>query len=128
MKNRTIVILSIIICLFVSCQNKSNNCVGNYKNDKFILRDTSDTLYDYDIEMLTLKADNAFTLKKYNGQLLIEGSWKIVKTHRNNYTICFEYSDKKILGTLKGTIITFRYPNEFHNGIYEQILYVKQIR
>ena len=120
-----VIALTASFFLTISCGKLEKEViVGSYEIDKCILRDTLIKAQDY--RVISIKSDNSFQLKYLEGEnSVIIGKWEILKSDKNEAFIRFNYSDKHIDGVLKGTILNFDYPNDFHSGKYENILYVK---
>ena len=119
-------ILSSFAILIISCKNDiKENFYGYYEIDKTILRNSQNNISDY--SFIKINANNTFELK-YNRKDTIpqvKGIWKLKSENSEKSLVEFVYNDKKIEGVLDGTIFYFSYPNDFHNGKYESLLYVK---
>ncbi len=116
--------------LFTSCTHvDESDMVGEYFIDKWEYRDSSLNAVLYPI--LSIKKDNRFELKESNGSVCIFGTWKTQKrrmfSKNNDISIEFYYDGNKIIRSdLKGTIFYFYYPNDFYQGKYNVVLYVKK--
>ncbi|WP_157868405.1 hypothetical protein [Flavobacterium indicum] len=110
----------------LSCkENNDIDIVGNYEIDKVIVKNQTNNISDY--RFLKIYANNTFELN-YNKKdtiAQVKGIWKLKRINSEKTLVEFVYNNKKIEGVLDGTIFYFTYPNDFHNGKYESILYVK---
>jgi hypothetical protein len=118
-------VLLVSILLSKSCKSLDDyKIVGTYKMDKFVVRDPSLKIEEY--SLLSLFEDNTFELTRYGNSDKIMGRWHVVERRlKNKLLIEFVFSDKKVNGVLDGTIFYFDYPNDFHSGKFDRILYVK---
>ena len=111
------------ICLFFISCSKFNpvDFTGRYQLDKHVLR----TNIDYKLEpILTIKSNNEFVLQKDS---LIKGHWQFISYDKGSAIIEFSFLGNKIFGRFRGPIIYFDYPNDFDNGSFESMLYVKLV-
>lgn len=100
---------------------------GRYGSDKFALRDTSLKIEAY--PLLLLNPDKSFELKRHNSPDKMVGSWKIIGlANEDEATLEFSFSDKTISASVRKTIIYFTYPNDFYNGKFESLIYVRLVR
>lgn len=125
MKIIKIIISTLFFLNFVSCSKmEKSEIIGNYGIDKGVLRDANIKIEEY--STLSLNDDNTFQLRNYEKEIKINGSWAIVENkNEEEVVIEFNYLNKQISASLRGTIITFEYPNDFYNGRYKHLLYVK---
>lgn len=125
MKIIKIIISTLFFLNFVSCSKmEKSEIIGNYGIDKGVLRDANIKIEEY--STLSLNDDNTFQLRNYEKEIKINGSWAIVENkNEEEVVIEFNYLNKQITASLRGTIITFQYPNDFYNGRYKHLLYVK---
>ncbi len=125
MKIIKIIISTLFFLNFVSCSKmEKSEIIGNYGIDKGVLRDANIKIEEY--STLSLNDDNTFQLRNYEKEIKINGSWAIVENkNEEEVVIEFNYLNKQITASLRGTIITFEYPNDFYNGRYKHLLYVK---
>lgn len=118
-------IICSMIALFSSCSRLAKtNVTGYYNIDKFIEKDT--TVKSLVYEDLYINENNTFVLKAANPKAEITGNWEIVNSKSNKSgTIEFIFDKKRIQGKLEGNIFSFEFPDDFHNGKFEKVLYVK---
>lgn len=118
-------IFCISIFLFSSCTEPTKpKVVGYYSIDKYSVRDTFRTIIS--LSYLTLKDDETFVLSNLNKKGSIIGKWKILKSNgEDEGVIQFEFEHKIIQASLRQSILSFTYPNDFNDGYYDNILYVK---
>lgn len=120
-KYSTVIIF--IIFLFKCTPNKENEVVGLYGIDKFNLLDGNNKR---DYEFLKLNSDYTFNvLNNELDSIILKGKWRIVKKVKDRLSVEFSFNNQSIEGSLDGNIFYFIYPNDFHNGKYESVLYVK---
>ncbi|MDY3529836.1 hypothetical protein PG593_08615 [Riemerella anatipestifer] len=123
--NRILVLFIFLCCFLAACSDKKNKIIGIYKIDKY------DILYDNnvkDYQYLELKSDEIFNLfyTETESSENIQGRWKILgETKDNGVLVQFQYDERVIVGILRGNIFYFTGANDFHNGKYRNILYVK---
>ncbi|TCC87247.1 hypothetical protein EZ428_21310 [Pedobacter frigiditerrae] len=117
-------IITILFFTLISCSTnlKEYEIVGKYEVDKFSYRDKSVLVDDY--STLSLNPDSTFEFQMYNKPKGLTGRWKIVQSKKETL-IEFTCANKKMNGRLKGTIISFDYPNDPFNGRYNSILFVR---
>ena len=111
------------ICLFFISCSKFNpvDFVGRYQLDKNVIR----TNVNYTLEpILTIKSNNEFELQKDS---LIKGHWQFIRYDKESAIVEFSFLGNKIFWKFRGTIIYFDYPNDFDNGAFESMLYVKLV-
>lgn len=109
------ILVVVFLTLIVGCVKK-NEIVGDYKIEKFN-PERIDNMYTN----MSIKEDNTFELTTENREKVIQGNWKSIFN-----TITFEYDNTEVKGELKdyGAFIV-NSPNDFHNGHFSIILYVK---
>lgn len=119
-----IILITLGVFFFFSCnQKKETEFIGVYGIDKYTIRDLNIDTDDY--SRLEIKSDGSFIAFSNNNS--IEGKWEIKQQNENEKTFRFTFENKIIIGVLRGSIFYFIFPNDFHNGKYESILYVKLI-
>lgn len=130
MINNRMKAFKITVCLLlflniISCSKmEKSQIIGNYGIDKGILRDANIKIEE--CSTLSLNKDNTFQLKNYKEEVKVNGKWEVIENiNEEEVLIKFHYSNKQITALLKGTIFTFEYPNDFYNGRYRHLLYVK---
>ncbi len=128
----------LILFLYIFTVNSCNKVEereisGVYEVDKITVKDKVETKpYTF----LKLNPDYTFKLISDNKTQKdsISGSWKIKdlpiyikisSPFEKETVIQFTYSGKQTEGRLRGTIIYFDYPNDFHGGRFQSMLYVK---
>lgn len=120
-------IIYIIGVLLLNSCCKYKEFKGIYISDKFVVKEAENNSMNYNI--LEIKENNTFTLsssvEKENTK--ITGSFS-TECKGDNIFFYFIYENKKIKGRLNGNIFYFSYPNDFHNGKYESIIYVKSAK
>lgn len=104
-----------------SCNKVSKkDLIGVYKGDK-----VSTELSGSDYRYLVLEENNKFYLKYMDTEKKgIIGSWKILDSKKDTLNVQFHFSDKNIIGKLKGNIFLFEKNNVFDNR-FPAWLYVK---
>jgi hypothetical protein len=115
-----------ILCSLFSCKgNEELTIVGNYEIDKVVSKNRANNIPDY--KFLKINEDKTFELKyeKSDNVAKVKGKWELEKVNSEKSLVKFVYNNKRIIGTLKGSIFYFSYPNDFHNDKYESLLYVK---
>lgn len=113
---------------FFSCTRMGEkDVIGSYKIDKFISRDESNQMKE--LMFLNVLERGKFELFSYDSTHRIYGDWRIIETNsKAEAQVEFSYSSKKIVGKINNTVFSFSFPNEFHEGKYENLLYVKLYR
>lgn len=119
----------IIFCLGLLGCNRNvdvREIVGDYAIDKGIIRDTSIKIENFTI--LTINTDMSFRLrhKVTPSHSDITGNWKVMEVLGEEVKIQFEFQNKQIVAPLRhNSRFDFDYPNEFHQGKYNHLLYFK---
>lgn len=119
MKNNVIILM--ILLFFVSCNKSSEKkIIGVYEGDK-VAAEFSGSDYRY----LVLEGDNKFYLKYLDIEKKgITGSWKLLYSKNDTLNVQFHFSNKNVLGKLKGNTFLFENPNVFDQR-FPSWLYVK---
>jgi hypothetical protein len=105
------IIISFVIVGLQGC-NGNQKIIGEYQLDKFVLG--KGKRKNSEAPILKLNSDNTFELLRNNK---LNGTWRKTNLIGEENIIEFKYSDKKITGKLRGTVIYFEYPNDFDSGI-----------
>lgn len=117
--SRVFFVLSTCTFLCACKEFNSKDFVGKYQLDHPVLR----TKLNYNIEpVLVIKDDNTFELKKDE---FIKGKWKFIGFEDGKAKLQFIFLNKSIFAHFSGTIIYFIFPNDFDNGAFESMLYVR---
>lgn len=120
MKNKVIILM--ILLFFVGCNKSSEKkIIGVYTSDKVPLELSDEKVYHY----LILDENNIYHLK-YNdvNKKRITGSWKLLDSKNDTLNVQFHFSNKNVIGKLKGNIFLFEKPNVFDQR-FSSWLYVK---
>ncbi|MFP9117683.1 hypothetical protein ACLI08_07835 [Flavobacterium sp. RNTU_13] len=125
MKAFKITICLLLFLNLISCSKMDKSqIIGNYGIDKGVLRDANVKIEEY--TTLSLNEDNTFQLRNYKDEVKVNGQWEVIENmNKEEVLIKFHYSNKQITALLKGTIFTFEYPNDFYDGRYRHLIYVK---
>jgi hypothetical protein len=126
-KSNNFIIYIILFFIFNGCRKIDNDkIIGRYGIDKYEIRDDTNKTTDY--ALLILNPKNCFELSRYNNNETIKGKWWVFKSKSSTEAVIrFKYSNNQIDGLLNGNILSFEYPNDFHLGKYQNVLYVKLI-
>ncbi len=120
MKNNVIILM--VLLFFVGCNKSSKEKItGVYTSDKVPVELSDDKEYHY----LILDENNIYHLK-YNDvdKKGITGSWKLLEVKNDTLNVQFYFSNKNIIGKLKGNTFLFDKPNVFDQR-FSSWLYVK---
>ena len=119
------IVLCILCSLFSCKENIGLTIVGNYEIDKVIARNKANNIPDY--KFLKINDDKTFELRHEKNDTVakVKGKWRLETINSSKSLVKFVYNNKQIIGSLKGNIFYFSYPNDFHNDKYESLLYVK---
>lgn len=120
MKNNVIILA--VLLFFIGCNKSSEEKItGVYTSDKVPLELSDDKQYHY----LILDENNIYHLK-YNDvdKKGITGSWKLLEAKNDTLNVQFYFSNKNIIGKLKGNTFVFEKPNVFDQR-FSSWLYVK---
>lgn len=120
------ILLILLICLLACNENKDKDIMGIYKIDKTVFLSKQVNIKDYQYLELNSKGTfNVFHNKKETENQL-HSKWKFLSELKDNgLLVQFEFEEKIIEGILRGNIFYFIYPNDFHNGKYQSVLYVR---
>jgi len=123
------ILLILLICLLACNENKDKDIMGLYKIDKTVFLSKQVNIKDYQYLELNPKGTfNVFHSKKDTVNQL-HGKWKFLSELKDNgLLVQFEYEEKIIKGILRENIFYFIYPNDFHNGKYQSVLYVRNLK
>lgn len=114
----------IFFVVIFSCYNcnkaSEKDLIGVYKGDK-VSTEFSGSDYRY----LVLEGNNKFYLKYLDIEKKgITGSWKLLDSKKDTLNVQFHFSNKNVIGKIKGNTFLFEKPNVFDQR-FPSWLYVK---
>lgn len=118
-----LIVLTLTYTITNSCKNETHeNIIGYYELDKTVLKNKENVLPDFRFLKINENKTFELSIKKFDSTNSVKGNYDFISEKRK---IIFFYNEKKLFGEFKGNIFYLNYPNDFHNGKYKSLLFVK---
>jgi len=135
-KKTTLIFLILFQIFIVSCSKCKNNngMIGKYETEIKGIEIRDSLIGKTALDFLKIDSNSTFKLYDVNGENNLNGTWRIIscQTVENNLgervpesILEFEIESQKTKAKYRDGRLTFQYPNDFYQGRYKTLWYVK---